>query len=232
MPTDLLFWLLVLPGMALGAYAQSRIKYNVSKYSRIPALSGATGAQVARYLLDARGLNRVTVEPTDGVLSDHCDPRSQTLRLSQGIYYTPSIAAVGIAAHEAGHAIQDADDYFALELRSLIVPFVQLSAQIAPWVFIGGLMLDLPRLAWIGAILFGASTFFALVTLPVEIDASRRALDQLLKHRIITDEREVEGVRAVLRSAAWSYVAAAVSAIGTWVFYLILLFARGGRNRT
>lgn len=232
MPTDLLFWLLVLPGMALGAYAQSRIRYNVLKYSRIPAVSGATGAQVARYLLDARGLNRVSVEPTDGVLSDHYDPRSQTLRLSQGIYYTPSIAAVGIAAHEAGHAIQDADDYFALELRSLIVPLVQLSAQIAPWVFIGGLMLDLPRLAWIGAILFGASTFFALVTLPVEIDASQRALDQLLKHRIITDEREVEGVRAVLRSAAWSFVAAAVSAIGTWVFYLILLFARSGRNRT
>ncbi|MCU0855569.1 MAG: zinc metallopeptidase [Rhodobacteraceae bacterium] len=86
MPTDLLFWLLVLPGMALGAYAQSRIRYNVSKYSRIPALSGATGAQVARYLLDARGLNRVSVEPTDGVLSDHYDPRSQTLRLSQGIW--------------------------------------------------------------------------------------------------------------------------------------------------
>jgi Zn-dependent membrane protease YugP len=173
----------------------------------------------------------VPIEPTEGVLSDHYDPRSQTLRLSQSIFYTPSIAAIGIAAHEAGHAIQDADDYFALEFRSLVVPLVQLSAQIAPWVFIGGLILDLPRLAWVGAILFGASTFFALVTLPVEFDASRRALDQLVKHRIITDERELAGVRAVLRSAAWSYVAAAVSAIGTWVFYLILVFGRGGSNR-
>jgi Zn-dependent membrane protease YugP len=231
MPADLLFWLLVLPGMALGAYAQSSIRYSVTKYSRVPALSGATGAQVARYLLDARGLNGVPIEPTEGVLSDHYDPRSQTLRLSQSIFYTPSIAAIGIAAHEAGHAIQDADDYFALEFRSLVVPLVQLSAQIAPWVFIGGLILDLPRLAWVGAILFGASTFFALVTLPVEFDASRRALDQLVKHRIITDERELAGVRAVLRSAAWSYVAAAVSAIGTWVFYLILVFGRGGSNR-
>ncbi|MFD0980104.1 zinc metallopeptidase [Tropicimonas aquimaris] len=232
MPTDLLFWLLVLPGIVVGAYAQSRIKYNVAKYSRTPALSGATGAQVARYLLDARGLEQVAVEATEGVLSDHYDPRSKTLRLSQSIYYTPSVAAIGIAAHEAGHAIQDADDYFALEMRNLLVPVVQLSAQIAPWIFIGGLMLDLPRMAWIGAILFGASTFFALITLPVEIDASRRALDQLVSHRIINDAKEIEGVRAVLRSAAWSYVAAAVSAIGSWVFYLILLFARGGRNRS
>lgn len=232
MPTDIIFWLLVLPGMLLGAYAQSRIKFNVAKYSRVPALSGATGAQVARYLLDARGLGSVDVETADGVLSDHYDPRSKTLRLSQNIYYTPSVAAIGIAAHEAGHAIQDADDYFALEMRNLLVPVVQLSAQIAPWVFIGGLMLDLPRMAWVGAMLFGASTFFALITLPVEIDASRRALDQLVGHGIITDATEIDGVRAVLRSAAWSYVAAAVSAIGTWVFYLILLFARGGRSRS
>lgn len=230
MPADFLFWLLVLPGMALGAYAQSRIKYNFAKYSKVPAVSGATGAQVARFLLDASDLRQVPVEPTDGFLSDHYDPRTKSLRLSQGVYYTPSVAAIGIAAHEAGHAFQDADNYFALEMRNFIVPLVQLSSQVAPWAFIAGLMLDVTQLAWAGATLFGASTVFALITLPVEIDASKRALDHLVEHKIISNDAELEGVRAVLRSAAWSYVAAAVSAIGSWVFYLILLFANSSRK--
>jgi Zn-dependent membrane protease YugP len=177
-------------------------------------------------------LNAVPVEETEGVLSDHYDPRKKALRLSQSVFHTPSIAAIGVAAHEAGHAFQDQDDYFALEMRNFIVPLVQVSAQIALWVFIGGLMLDLPQMAWLGAILFGASTFFALITLPVEIDARKRAMEHLVTHRIITDDAELEGVRAVLRSAAWSYVAAAVSAIGTWVFYLALLLYGARRKNS
>src|SRR3970282_615266 len=112
---DPLFWVFVLPGLLLGLYAQSRIKLNVAKYSQVPTQHGITGAEVARRLLDAHGLQNVARESTPGILSDHCDPRSKTLRLSQQVYFTPSVAAAGIAAHEAGHAIQDAQDYFLIE---------------------------------------------------------------------------------------------------------------------
>jgi len=229
--SQVLFWLLVLPGIALGLYAQSRIKYNVARYSRVRTGINATGAQVARHILDAAGLQTVAVETTEGMLSDHYDPRAKILRLSEGVYYSPTVASVGIAAHEAGHAIQDAENYLPLEARSYLVPFVQLGARIAPWAFIAGILFNMPGLAWAGAVLFGASSLFALITLPVEIDASRRALDQLVRHRIVSGPAEVDGVRAVLRSAAWSYVAAAVSAVGSWLFYLILLFSRSAGRR-
>jgi hypothetical protein len=186
---------------------------------------------VARHILDAAGLQTVAVETTEGMLSDHYDPRAKILRLSEGVYYSPTVASVGIAAHEAGHAIQDAENYLPLEARSYLVPFVQLGARIAPWAFIAGILFNMPGLAWAGAVLFGASSLFALITLPVEIDASRRALDQLVRHRIVSGPAEVDGVRAVLRSAAWSYVAAAVSAVGSWLFYLILLFSRSAGRR-
>ena len=169
---DPLFWLLVGPGLALGLYAQARIKANVTKYSQVPMPDGITGAEVARRLLDAKGLQDVKVETTEGVLSDHYDPRAKVLRLSQEVYYTPSVAAAGIAAHETGHALQDARDYFPMELRTYIVPVVQLASQAAPWAFVGGLMLQWDVLTWIGVILFGASFVFALLTLPVEFNAS------------------------------------------------------------
>jgi Zn-dependent membrane protease YugP len=220
------------PTVKKRAKPQSRIRYNVTKYSRVPASSGATGAQVARYLLDASGLQDVKVETTPGMLSDHYDPRSKTLRLSEGVHFAPTVAAIGVAAHEAGHAIQGAENYLPLEMRTYLVPFVQLSAQIAPWIFIAGLLLDLSNLTWAGAILFGTSTLFALLTLPVEINASKRALKQLVEHGIIKSEEELDGVRHVLRSAAWSYVGGAVSALGTWLFYLILLFGSGARQRS
>ena len=135
---DPLFWVFVLPGLLLGVYAQSRIKINLAKYTQVPTLNGITGAEVARKLLDAQGLKDVTVESTPGVLSDHYDPRTKTLRLSQQVYYAPNVAAAGIAAHETGHALQDAEDYFPMEARTYIVPVVQLAAQAAPWVFIAG----------------------------------------------------------------------------------------------
>jgi Zn-dependent membrane protease YugP len=227
---DPLFWLLALPGLLLGAYAQSRIKYNLNKYSRMPTRGGLTGGEVARRLLDGAGLQSVTIESTPGMLSDHYDPRNKKLRLSEGVYFAPTVAAAGIAAHEAGHAIQDAEDYFPLEARTYIVPVVQLSAQIAPWLFIGGLMLNSPNLTWIGVILFGTSTLFALITLPVEFNASTRARQHLIDHGIVTDEEEVEGVRSVLSAAAWTYVAGAVSALGSWLFYFILLLGARGRR--
>jgi uncharacterized protein len=230
---DPLFWLCVLPGLLLGAYAQSRIKLNIAKYSRVPTSQGLTGGEVARRILAARGLGEVAVESTPGMLSDHYDPRTKTLRLSQNVYFAPTVAAAGIAAHEAGHAIQDADDYFPLEARTYIVPLVQLSSQIAPWLFIAGLTFDNVILTWVGVVLFGASSLFSLITLPVEFNASARALEQLTRHGIIDGDEQIQGVKKVLRAAAWTYVAAAMSAIGSWLFYIVLMLSssRGSSAR-
>jgi hypothetical protein len=230
---DPLFWIFVLPGLLLGAYAQSRIKINIAKYSQVETQDGITGAQVARRLLDSQGLQMVAVESTPGVLSDHYDPRYKRLRLSKEVYFAPSVAAAGIAAHEAGHALQDAEDYFPLEARTYLVPAVQLASQTAPWLFIAGVMLQLPTLAWIGVILFGSSSLFALITLPVEFNASARARELLIGHGIIRGDEQIAGVQKVLGAAAWTYVAAAVSAIGSWLFYIFVLLSqvRSGGHR-
>jgi uncharacterized protein len=223
---DPLFWLFVGPGLLLGLYAQARIKANVAKYGQVATPSGVTGAEVARRLLDAQGLQNVQIESTEGVLSDHYDPREKILRLSQKVYFTPSVAAAGIAAHEAGHALQDAEDYLPMEARTYIVPVVQLASQIAPWAFVAGLMLQWNTLTWIGVILFGSSFFFALLTLPVEFNASARAKKLLVSQGIIGGD-QIEGVDKVLDAAAWTYVAAAVSAVGVWLFYVFMLLGRG-----
>src|SRR5262245_10078910 len=205
--SDLTLWILVLPGILLGLYAQSRIKMNFVKYSQVRTADGITGGQVARRLLDLQGLQDVRVEYTPGLLSDHYDPSSKVLRLSQQVYFVPSVAAAGVAAHEAGHAVQDAKDYFPMEARSRIVPLVQLASQIAPWLFIGGVTLQSPEITWAGVILFGSSTLFALITLPVEFNASARAERLLVSHGIIRGDAQIEGVRRVLGAAAWTYVA-------------------------
>jgi Zn-dependent membrane protease YugP len=223
---DPLFWLFVLPGLLLGLYAQARIKMNVAKYSQVATQGGITGAEVARQLLDAQGLQNVGIESTPGMLSDHYDPRNKVLRLSQQVYFAPSVAAAGIAAHEAGHALQDAEDYVPMEARTYIVPIVQLASQVAPWLFVAGLMLHLETLTWTGVILFGSSFFFALVTLPVELNASARAKELLVSQGIIQDKEQLAGVEKVLGAAAWTYVAAAVSAIGVWLYYVFALFFR------
>lgn len=219
---DPLIWILILPGMLLGGFAQSRVKAAVAKYSRVPLGHGLTGAQVARHVLDARGLTDVRIEAVKGVLSDHYDPRSKVLRLSEAVYGVSSIAAAGIAAHEAGHAIQDADDYAPMEFRAAIVPFVKTGSTVAPLVFFGGLMIGSQPIMWIGALMFGASSLFALITLPVEFDASKRALKHLEGLGIIQGEAEMEGARNVLKAAAWTYVAAAIAAVGSWAMYLAM----------
>jgi len=220
---DPLFWILVLPGVLLGSYAQWQIKANVAKYSQLRTTDGITGAEVARRLLDSRGLHDVSVEATPGMLTDHYDPHSKVLRLSQDVYFAPSVAAAGIAAHETGHALQDADDYFPMEARSYIVPLVQLASRMAPWLFVAGLMLQLPYLTWAGVILFGSSSLFAVLTLPVEFNASSRAQELLVTQGIIRGDEQITGVEKVLGAAAWTYVAAAVAALGSWLFYVVLL---------
>lgn len=225
---DPLYLLFALPGLLLGLWARNRVKSNFNKYSKIRTAMNVTGAQVARQLLDAQGLYDVRVEETQGFLSDHYDPRSKVLRLSPDVYRTPSVAAAGIAAHEMGHAMQDANGYFPLQIRSTLVPAAQFGSSLAPWLFIGGLLLNFTGLAWVGVIMFAAAVLFTLVTLPVEFDASNRAKQLLVGNGVLIGD-EIKGVNKVLDSAAWTYVAAAVSAIGTLLYYVLLLTG-GGRD--
>ena len=223
---DPIFWLFVTPGLLLGFYAQSLIKANYVRYSQVATEGGLTGAQVARRLLDSQGLQNVRIEATPGMLSDHYDPRVKSLRLSQETYNTPSLASAGIAAHEAGHALQHADDYFPMKVRSFVVPAVQLSSKIAPWLFFGGYMLDMPQIAWAGIAMFGTNTLFTLVTLPVELNASKRAQQLLVSQGIIHGDEQKSGIKKVLTSAAWTYVAGAVSAIGTLLYIVVILLSK------
>ncbi len=225
---DPLYLVFALPGLLLGLWAQSRVKRAFNKYAKVRTLRGVTGAQVARALLDAQGLYDVAIEESKGFLSDHYDPRAKVLRLSPEVYRTPSIAAAGVAAHEMGHALQDANGYMPLQLRSALVPAAQFGSSLAPWLFIGGLLLNFTTLAWGGVLLFGAAVLFTLVTLPVEFDASKRAKQLLVSNGVLIGD-EIKGVDKVLDAAALTYVAAAVSAIGTLLYYVFLL--TGGSRR-
>lgn len=226
---DPLYLLFALPGLLLAMWAQSRVSSAFNTYSRVRTMRGVTGAEVARSLLQAHGIYDVTVEETNGFLSDHYDPRGKVLRLSPQVYRTPSVAAAGIAAHEMGHALQHAQGYVPLQVRSAIVPAVQFGSSLAPWIILAGFFLRLTPLAWLGVILFGASVVFSLVTLPVEIDASRRAKQLLVSQGVLVGD-EVKGVNKVLDAAALTYVAAAVSAIGTLLYYVLLLTGMGRRD--
>ena len=224
-PTWLLF---ALPGLILGLWAQSRVRGAFNKYSKVGNARGLTGAQVARLLLDEEGLSHIAIEETQGKLSDHYDPRSKVLRLSPEVYRSNSIAAAGIAAHELGHALQDSKGYAPLKLRSAIVPATQFGSMLAPWLFIAGFILHITPLAWAGVLLFGIAVIFTLVTLPVERDASKRAKAMLTSSGILVGD-EVQGANKVLDAAALTYVAAAVSSIGQFLYFIMLL--GGGRRR-
>jgi hypothetical protein len=223
------YWLLfALPGLLLGLWARSRVKSSFDKYSKVRTTRALTGAQVARQLLDSQGLSDVQIEESKGMLSDHYDPRTRVLKLSPEVYRTPSVAAAGVAAHEMGHAMQHASGYFPLQIRSAIVPAAQFGSMLAPWLFIIGFLFQFTTLAWIGLILFGVAVIFTLVTLPVEFDASRRAKKLLSSNGLLFGD-ELKGVNKVLDAAALTYVAAAVAAVGQFLYYVLLL--GGGRRR-
>lgn len=231
----MLYLLLALPGLLLGLWAQARVRSAFQKYSKVRTARNMTGAEVARSLLDSQGLYDVVVEEHQGMLSDHYDPRQKVLRLSSDVYRTPSVASAGIAAHEMGHAIQDAKGYGALKLRSAFVPAASFGSRLAPIIFIVGFFLMIfgastigNAIAWIGVGLFGLAVIFTLITLPVEFDASRRA-KALLSSSGTLIGNEMEGVNKVLDAAAWTYVAAAIAAIGQLLYYVLLL--TGGRRR-
>ncbi len=228
-----LWLLLALPGLLLGLWAQMKVKRAFGKYSKVRNARGLTGAQVARLMLDHYGLRHVSIEETQGMLTDHYDPRAKVLRLSPDVGRAPTIAAVGVAAHEAGHALQDADGYAPLKLRSAIVPAVQFGSWLGPMIIMGGFFLmaltgatDLGyTLAWFGVILFSLTALFSIITLPVEFNASARAKKELVALGVLSQE-EMKGVNETLNAAALTYVAAAIAAIGQVLYYVILLSGR------
>lgn len=222
-----LYILFSLPALLLGFWAQMKVKGAFDKYSRVRTFTGVTGAEVARRILDSNGLQNVKVEQVNGFLSDHYDPVSRTLRLSPNVYQSNSVAAAGIAAHESGHAIQHSQGYMPLQIRSTIVPTVQIGSWLGPIIFIGGLLFLGTTVAWVGLGLFALTAVFSLVTLPVEFDASNRAKAILSTSGMIYNT-EMEGVNKVLDAAALTYVAAAVQAVSTVLYYLFLL---SGRSR-
>ena len=223
-----LYLLISIPALLLGLYAQSKVRRAFNKYSQVRTNSGMTGAEVARRVLDANGLQNVQIESVRGSLSDHYDPRRRILRLSQSVYGVPSVAAAGVAAHEAGHAIQHKEKYGPLSLRSLMVPTVQLGSWLGPIVFMGGLLLASDNLAIIGLVLFAGTALFSLITIPVELDASKRAKRSLESSGVIYGN-EIEAVDKVLDAAALTYVAGAVQALSTLLYYGMLFM--GGRRR-
>jgi Zn-dependent membrane protease YugP len=226
---DPFYLILALPGLLLGLWAQMRVKGTFNKYAKVATARGMTGAEIARYLLDQQGLQDVQIEPVQGFLSDHYDPRTRILRLSPDVYRAPSIAAAGVAAHEMGHALQHSNGYAPLKLRSAIIPAVKFGSSLAPILFIIGLLLNFTGLAWAGVILFGLAVVFSLVTLPVEFDASKRA-KALLGSSGVLAAQELQGVDKVLDAAALTYVAAAVAAVGQLIYYVLLLTGGSRRN--
>ena len=223
-----LYLLCSLPALLLGLVAQVMVKSSYAKFSKVRTYTGLTGAQAARRLLDNNGLREVAIEQVQGVLTDHYDPGKRVLRLSPGVYQSPSLAAVGIAAHETGHALQHAQKYGPLVIRNMIVPTVQFGSWLGPVIFMVGLLLNSAlgdQVAIVGLILFSLTAVFALITLPVELNASNRAKEQLVSSGMITQE-ELGGVSSVLRSAALTYVAGAAQAITSILYYVLLLFGR------
>jgi Zn-dependent membrane protease YugP len=205
-------WLLLLPGLAFALYAQWKVQSTFRRYSEQRAGSGYTGAQVAWELLRRSGITDVRIEPVQGTLADHYDPRAKVLRLSPEVYESDSLAALGVAAHETGHALQHRDGYAPLALRSAIVPLASFGTNAAYILFLIGLLASIRPLMDLGIILFLGYIAFALITLPVEFNASGRAVAALQAQGFVMPQ-EAQGVRAVLNAAALTYVAAAAMAI-------------------
>lgn len=210
--------LLMLFSVALGLVAQGYVNWTFRRFSREAAASGMTGAMAARRILDANGLGGVTIERVGGKLSDHYDPRSRVLRLSAATHDAASVSAAGVAAHEAGHALQHATGYAPLGLRTTLVPAANIGSQLAPMLILFGFLINLTGLVWAGILLFAVAVAFQLITLPVEFDASSRAIRSLEGSGVLAPQ-QLSGARSVLRAAALTYVAATlVSILYLWYY--------------
>jgi uncharacterized protein len=220
------YLLFLAPGVLLALWAQWRVTSAYNRASQIPAASGFSGAETAAEILRARGIRTVDVETVPGQLTDHYSPDEKVLRLSPDVYEGRSLASLGIAAHEVGHAIQDAKKYPLLSLRNGLVPLANIGGSIG-WIMIAiGLVFALSGLVWVGIAVFSGTVLFQLVNLPVEFDASRRARQELLANGLIAREEEAE-VKRVLNAAALTYVAATLTSILTLAYYV---FAASGSS--
>ena len=221
------YFLLIGIPLIFGLWAQYRVKTTFSKYKKMKVASGLTGAETAKRILESSNIRDVEVVPIDGMLGDHYDPSKKKLNLSSDVFYGNSISAVGVAAHECGHALQHSKSYLPLNLRMAIVPATQFASQILPFVIIGGFLFHMMNLITVGIACYVVLMVFQLITLPVEFDASARAKVILEKMGIIQSHVEIEGVHAVLNAAALTYIAAFVAAASNLIY--LLLIRRGER---
>jgi Zn-dependent membrane protease YugP len=227
---DPMYLIFMIPAIILMMITQGYVSSAYKKWSKVMGRSRLTGSQAAQRLISAGGLN-VAVDAIRGNLTDNYDPRQKTLHLSQGVYDSPSVAALAIAAHELGHAMQDRDGYFPLRLRAAMVPAVNIGSYLG-WILIFiGLILQQTNLAWLGVLVFSGGALFALATLPVELNASARAKALLTTSGLIVGEDERRGVNKVLNAAALTYVAGLVTAVMQLLYFVSLVGGLGGRRR-
>lgn len=227
---DWTYILFMLPCLVLSLFAQAKVKTNFSKYSNVPNTRGITGAQAAQYVLNYYGVSGVRIEAVSGNLTDHFNPRTNVIRLSQSVYNVSSVAAIGVACHEAGHAVQHAQGYVPNKIRGAIIPAAKAGSTFGWILFFIGLLLPttLGSFLWAGIILYSASVLFTIVTLPVEFDASKRALQCIRETNLLYNE-EYNGAKKVLQAAAMTYVAAAATSI--LQLLRLIIIANGRSNR-
>lgn len=224
---DQYYWLLVVPALLVTVWAQFKVKSAFHKYSQMGVRSGMTGAEASREIQWQNGIS-VALESVAGAMTDHYDPRTNVIRLSEPVGQVSSVAAVGVAAHETGHALQYANGYMPIKIRSVILPTTRIASTIAPYLFLAGMLLYSDLLAYLGLAFFGVAVLFQLLTLPVEFNASARAMKALREGGMMTEE-ELKGVRQVLTAAAMTYVASMLVALMSFL-RLILLLSRRNRD--
>ena len=214
-------WTIMILVMVLSLIVQQMLQSRFNKYSKVPTANGMSGAEVAQKMLNDHGIYDVKVVPTRGMLTDHFNPQTKTIALSEGVYSSRSVAAAAVAAHECGHAVQHAMGYSALKMRTALVPFVSFASNIVQWVLLAGVIFfnTIPSLLWIGIILFASTTLFSFITLPVEINASTRAVAWLGKTGVTDSQTRPMAVDA-LKWAAYTYVIAAIGSLATLLYYI------------
>lgn len=224
---DQWYFILIIPAVIISLIAQIKVKSTFAKYSKIPTMRGLTGAQAAEAVLRKNGVAGVRIERVGGELTDHYDPKTNVIRLSDSVYSSNSIAAVGVAAHEAGHAVQYAEEYVPIKIRSVIFPIAQTGSYLSWILILLGLFMNFSGLIFAGIVAFAAAVLFQLVTLPTEFDASKRAIEGI-RSTYSLDEEETKGAKSVLSAAAMTYVAAVLVSLAQ-LLRLLLIF--GGRRR-
>lgn len=227
---DPLYLTVVIVSLGLMLFAQFLVKVNFAKFSKIPNVRNLTGAEAARKVLEYNGVYGVNIEAVNGNLTDHYDPRTNVIRLSQGVYNSNSIAAVGIAAHEAGHAVQHAQNYVPVKVRTAIIPFANYGPSIGIILMLIGTFINVLNIIVVGLVLFAATFVFQLVTLPVEFNASQRAIKTIEEMNLLEGD-EAKGAKKVLTAAALTYVAAMIQSLLTLLYYALRFLGRSNRRR-